>query len=168
MSVIEAIVFYIFAGLLVFSSVFILFGRNIIRSAMWLMAALGAVAALLLLLGANYLAAVQLVLYIGGVLVLIVFGVMLTAKSPYIRYDVKLHEQIAGFVVGGLLLAGLLVALLNSPWPKPPGVVSDQAASVRDFGERLLTSYWLPFELVSLLLLAVMVGAAVLARPEKR
>lgn len=167
----EALAFYIFAGLLIASAVSIFFSRDIVRSAVWLLGALGAVAGLLLLLAANFLAAVQLILYVGGVLVLIVFGVMLTARGPAVRFDVPKREMAAAGVVGFMLTTGVLIAVLNSSWT--PLHAADGAASYKPttanvIGQELLTTYWLPFQLVSVLLLSVMLGAAVLARPRKR
>ena len=163
----EAIIFYLFAGILVISALAILLSKNIVRSAIWLLATLVAAAGLYLLLSANYLAAIQLIVYVGGVLVLIVFGVMLTARSPYVRFEPPPREVMLGVVVGLVLLIGLLVAML--PWPViPAGDTSANVASVKSIGEELLTTYLVPFELVSVLLLAVMIGAAYMARPEKR
>lgn len=184
----EAFIFYIFAGLLIASAVSIFFSRDIVRSAVWLLGALGAVAGLLLLLAANFLAAVQLILYVGGVLVLIVFGVMLTAKGPTVRFDVPKRELAAAAVVGLMLTGGVLIALRGSQWSSPQNLTMDRAHAAQllptvdigkaisrtdvvtaaTIGEQLLTTYWLPFQLVSVLLLAVMLGAAVLARPRKR
>ncbi len=167
----EALAFYIFAGLLIASAVSIFFSRDIVRSAVWLLGALGAVAGLLLLLAAHFLAAVQLILYVGGVLVLIVFGVMLTAKGPSVRFDVPRRELAAAGVVGLMLTAGVMIAALNSSWvpmKTAERAASTQPATANDIGHELLTTYWLPFQLVSVLLLAVMLGSAVLARPRKR
>lgn len=167
----EALAFYIFAGLLIASAVSIFFSRDIVRSAVWLLGALGAVAGLLLLLAANFLAAVQLILYVGGVLVLIVFGVMLTAKSPAVRFDIPKRELAAAGFVGLMLTTGVTVATFKYSWiPLRTAEVAAnfQPATANVIGRELLTTYWLPFQLVSVLLLSVMVGAAVLARPQKR
>jgi NADH-quinone oxidoreductase subunit J len=165
----EAVVFYLFAAVMVGSALAILFSRNIVRSAIWLLATLGSAAGLYLLLSANYVAAIQLIVYAGGVLVLIIFGVMLTAKSPYMRFEPPPREVAIGVVVGVVLLVGLLAAILGRPWPEIPGaVLTAEVATVGSIGRELLTTYLVPFELVSVLLLAVMIGAAYLARPEKR
>jgi len=165
----EAIIFYLFAAIMVGSALAILLSKNIVRSAIWLLVTLVAVAGLYLLLSANYLAAIQLIVYAGGVLVLIVFGVMLTAKSPGSRFEPSPRETLIGVVVGAVLLVGLLAAMLGDVWPAIPGASpTAEVAPVSAIGEELLTTYLVPFELVSVLLLAVMIGAAYLARPEKR
>lgn len=165
----EAIIFYIFAAVTVGSAFAILISKSIVRSATWLLGTLGAVAGLYLLLSANYLAAIQLIVYAGGVLILIVFGVMLTAQNPFLRFEAKPGEVVIAIVVGLVLCVGLLVAMLGQPWPEIPGAhPAANVAPIRTIGEELLTTYLVPFELVSVLLLAVMIGAAYLARPEKR
>jgi NADH-quinone oxidoreductase subunit J len=163
----EAIIFYLFAAIVVISALAILLSKNIVRSAIWLLATLAAAAGLYLLLSANYLAAIQLIVYAGGVLVLIVFGVMLTARSPYVRFEPPPREVFLGALVGGVLLIGLLSAIV--PWPAIPAEgPSADVAPMKSIGQELLTTYLVPFELVSVLLLAVMIGAAYMARPEKR
>lgn len=165
----EAVVFYLFAAVTVGSAVAILLSKNIVRSAVWLLGTLGAVAGLYLLLAANYLAAIQLIIYAGGILVLIVFGVMLTAQRPLVRFETRPNEVALAAAVGLVLFAGLLAAIFGQPWPTlPEATPSAQVAPVRTIGTELLTTYLVPFELVSVLLLAVMIGAAYLARPQRR
>jgi NADH-quinone oxidoreductase subunit J len=136
---------------------------------MWLMGALSSAAGLYFLLGANFLGVVQLIVYAGGILVLIVFGVMLTGRSPFLRFDPRPAETALAALVGVLLFAAFSAVLLGSAWPPLPGAVPvRQAATVREIGRALLTDYLLPFEVVSVLLLAVMIGAAYLARPVRR
>jgi NADH-quinone oxidoreductase subunit J len=164
--VVEAIVFYIFAGLMLSSSVAILLARDIVRAAVWLLGALGSAAGLFLLLSANFIAAIQLIVYVGGVLVLIVFGVMLTSRIPAERHAVRLREIVIAGIVGTVLLVGLLVAQFAGPWPPLSSEVT-RGATVREIGRALLSTWLVPFELVSVLLLAVMIGAAYLARPTR-
>ena len=160
----EAFMFYILAIAMVGSALAILLSKNIVRSAMWLLATLAAAAGFYFLLSANYLAAIQLIVYAGGVLVLIVFGVMLTARSPYVKFEPPPREVTIGVIVGLVLAVALLAAML--PWPATAssGANAD-VAPMRTIGQELLTTYLLPFELISVLLLAVMIGAAYMARP---
>jgi len=165
----EAAVFYIFGGLMVVSSLAILISRNIVRTAVWLLGALAGAAGLYLLLSANFLAAIQLIVYAGGILILIVFGVMLTARNPYVSFEVKPREIAVAVVIGLILFVGLAAVIKAGPWPEIPGAQpSDEVASVANIGRSLLTDYLIPFELVSVLLLAVMIGAAYLASPQKK
>ena len=163
----EALAFYLFGALTVVACIGIAVSGNIVRMATWLFAVLGSVAALYFLLAANLLAAIQLIVYAGGTLILIIFGVMLTSKSPWVRFEAKRGELFWAGVVCLLLfanLAGLLVATFGAE----TSPVQPRSASVATIGEALLTTYLLPFEVASVLLLAVMIGAAYLARPEKR
>jgi len=163
----EAIFFYLFAIAIVGAGLAILLSSKIVHAAAWLLAALGGVAGLFLLLGAMYVAAIQIIVYVGGVLVLIVFGVMLTTGGRHARMPSGAREMLILTIVGPLLLAGLLVLQFTGPWQAPLPPVEAET-DVRALGRALLTTWLLPFEVLSVLLLAVMIGAAYLARPEKR
>jgi len=96
---------------------------------------------------------------------LLIFGVMLTSKSPWARFDASKGELVAsGLVCGGLLVV-LIVVLLRAQWPVSAGEAS--VIPMEQIGERLLTYYLVPFEAAGVLLFIVMVGAAHLARQEK-
>ncbi|HUU98178.1 MAG TPA: NADH-quinone oxidoreductase subunit J [Phycisphaerae bacterium] len=165
----ETVVFYIFGGLMVVSSVAIILSRTIIRSAVWLLFNLMAAGALYFLLSANFLGAIQWIVYAGGILILIVFGVMLTAKSPYVRFNARPREIAITALVGVILFAGLSGLMLATDWSAiPDAAPAREVQPVADIGRSLLTQYLIPFELVSVLLLAVMIGAAYLASPEKK
>jgi NADH:ubiquinone oxidoreductase subunit 6 (subunit J) len=165
---VETFMFYVFGGTMVLSSLAIVLTKNIVRAAVWLLGTLGSAAGLYLLLAANFLAAIQLIVYVGGILILIVFGVMLTGRSPFLRFAPRTREVALATTVGVTLLIGLLVLLLGRTLPEIPGAEPHPlATSVRELGRRLLTDYLVPFELVSVLLLAVMIGAAYLARPTR-
>lgn len=164
----EAFAFYLFAGVMVASALTILCARNIVRAATALLGALGAAAGLYLLLAAPFLAVVQLILYAGGVLILIVFGIMLTSRDSRLQPRVPAREVFAGVTTAAVLLAAMLSVLQRGVWPALPAPrATGEMASMRSIGEQLLTVYLLPFELVSMLLLVVLIGAAYLARPER-
>ncbi len=161
----EAVAFYLFAGVAVLSCIGIAVSANIVRMAVWLFGTLASVSALYFLLAANLLAAIQLIVYAGGTLVLIIFGVMLTSKSPWARFDVRRRELLASAAVCTVLFISLAwVTTAGMPTADRPQM--ERSASVADIGQALLTTYLLPFEVASVLLLAVMIGAAYLARPE--
>lgn len=168
----ETFVFYVFAGTMMGSSLAVVLTRNIVHSAVWLLGTLGSAACLFFLLAANLLAAVQLIVYAGGILILIVFGVMLTARNPYMRTQPKRGEIVMASVASLVLFSGLVSVAMAGPWPDLPGQVAAtqpaRVAAVREIGNALLTDYLVPFEATSVLLLAAMIGAAYLARPEKR
>jgi len=161
----EAVLFYAVAAVTVIATLGICIGKNIVRMAVWLFIALGSVAMLYFLLAANFLGAVQLIVYAGGTLILLVFGVMLTSKSPWARFESAKHELLAAGVVCGLLLATLCTVVLRAIWPVTQGIVP--GAAVADLGRALLTTYLVPFEVAGVLLMIVMVGAAHLARQDK-
>lgn len=169
MTLLEALMFYVFAATMIGSSLAILLSRDIVRSAVWLLGTLGAAAGLYFLLAANFLAAVQLIVYAGGVLILIVFGVMLTGRQAGAMALARGPEIAVAVLVALVLCSALLVVALRGPWIELPGPApAPVAADMRTIGNELLTTYLVPFEVASILLLAVMIGAAYLARPEKR
>ncbi len=161
----EALLFYGVAASTVIAALGVCITKNIVRMAVWLFVALGSIALLYFLLAANFLGAIQLIVYVGGTLVLLIFGVMLTSKSPWARFEPgKLELMAAGLVCGSLIIV-LCAVLLRAAWSGPVGVVP--GATVADFGRRLLTTYLVPFEVAGVLLMIVMVGAAHMARQEK-
>lgn len=160
----EALMFYLVAGVTLGSGVAICVSSNIVRMAVYLFGTLGSVAVLYFLLLANFVGAIQLIVYAGGTLVLLIFGVMLTSKSPWARFDVKKTELVLAGMVS-MALAGVLIwAIDGAAWPVTQDTVT--GASVATFGQSLLTTYLVPFEVVSVLLLVVMIGAAYMARQE--
>jgi NADH:ubiquinone oxidoreductase subunit 6 (subunit J) len=160
----EALAFYLTAGGAVLSAIGICVGKNIVRMAVWLFVALGSVAMMYFLLAANFLGAIQLIVYAGGTLVLLIFGVMLTSKSPWVRYTPKAWEALLAGTVCVLLLVTLGIVLSGAVWPAAGAMVPGQPVSV--MGRKLMTEYLVPFEVAGVLLMIVMVGAAHLARQE--
>jgi len=163
---IEAVAFYVFAAVVLASALGIVVSRNIVRSATCLLGTLGGVACLYFVLHANLLAAIQLIVYAGGTLVLIVFGVMLTSKSPFVIFSATRGQVVAAVLVTLLLAGGLCTLLLQADWSNSAGQLT-ASPQVKAVGTMLLTDYLVPFEAASVLLLVVMIGAAYLARPEK-
>ncbi len=161
----EAMLFYVVAGSIVVAALGVCFTRNIVRMAVWLFAALGSVAVLYFLLAANFLGAIQLIVYAGGTLVLLIFGVMLTSKSPWARFDPPKLEIVLAALVCGTMVAALCLVLTQATWSAPEQAV--QGAALADIGRQLMTQYLVPFEIAGVLLMIVMVGAAHLARQDK-
>ena len=162
---IEAVAFYSFAGVTLLSALGVVFSKNIVRSATCLLGTLGGVAGLYFLMNANLLAAIQLIVYAGGTLILIVFGVMLTSKSPWVTFSPSRGQIVAATCIAILVAVGLSTLTLGTHWPV--GKTLDASPQVRTVGMALLTDYLVPFEAASVWLLVVMIGAAYLARPEK-
>jgi len=162
----ETVLFYLLAAVVGGCALGCVLSSRIVRMAAFLFGTLGGVALLYFLLAATFLGAIQLIVYAGGTLIVIIFGVLLTSQSPWVRFAPKKLEVIVGAVVCLTLFGGLVTAVLRHDWSGAE-VSHGQYAVVR-FGQELLTTYLVPFELASVLLLAVMIGAAYLARPEKR
>ena len=166
----EIALFYLLASITAGSAIAIVLSRNIVRMAVALLFTLIGVAGLFFLLNAEFLAAVQLVVYVGGTLILIVFGVMLTSSSPFSKFTASPGEIGLAAVLAAILLATLVLAI---PYGKPPGGLAmhpidpNAAYPTTSLGVALLGEYLLPFELASVLLLAVMIGAAYLAKARK-
>ncbi|MEK6675315.1 MAG: NADH-quinone oxidoreductase subunit J [Planctomycetota bacterium] len=161
----DAFMFYSVATAIVVSAVGVCLTKNIVRMAVWLFVCLGSVATAYFLLAANFLGAIQLIVYAGGTLILLIFGVMLTSKSPWVRFDAKWGEVLAAGAVCVAMLVVLSIVLRGTTWQPASQVVPGVA--VADLGVKLLTAYVVPFEVAGLLLMIVMVGAAHLARQDK-
>lgn len=162
----EAVLFYAFGLMAALSAIGVVLSRNIVRTAVALLFTLVGVAGLYFLLHAEFLAAVQLVVYAGGTLILIIFGVMLTSKSPFSRFEPKLAEVILAMTFGLVLLTMLVVAIVRTQFNQQPFPAGEYP--VDKLGQALLGDYLLPFELASVLLLVVMIGAAYLAKGRRR
>ncbi len=154
-------VFWAFALVTVGSAAVVVLSRTLIYSAFALLGTFFGVAGLYVLLGADFLAAVQLLVYVGGILVLLLFGVMLTHKI----YDLDLRSETANLAAGAIVGGGLFVILaataVRSHWsstPRPP------APTTEAIGQLFMSSYLLPFEAASVLLLVALVGAAMIVR----
>ena len=159
--------FYAFAGLACISAVAVVISQNIIRMSVFLMLTLGAVAGLYFMLNAEFLAAIQLIVYAGGTLILIVFGIMLTSKDPYAKMGVKPWEMGVGAFVSVMIGAVLIFAAIRSPVQTTTPLTADSMGGyeqIQWIGRSLLTTHLVPFEVAAVLLLVVMIGAAFMAR----
>ncbi len=156
--------FYLFAVLTVASAGLTAISRNILYSAIGLLGALTGAGALYAWLSADFLAVTQLLVYIGGVLVLILFAVMLTNRISEVQVS-NVSLGVAGGVA--LLLSAapvLCFVALATPWAiREPDAI---APTTRTIGNAFLSQWLLPFELASLVLLATLIGAVVIARKE--
>jgi NADH-quinone oxidoreductase subunit J len=211
------ILFYVLAALTCSCALAVVVSQNIVRAAAWLLFALAGTAGIFFLLGAQFVGATQLLVYVGGTLVLVVFGVMLTAQGPFISMRIGAAEWAIAMCVGLLLYTVLALSILARPdlpagaepydlnqirsgilgqallgsekaSPKADltGVAmapADQEAldkatdkeevrrklrATRKLRPREQISYLFPFEIVSVHLLVVLIGAAYLARAKRR
>lgn len=156
------IIFYMFAAMTIISAAVVVFARNLIRSAFALLFTFFGVAGLYAFLGADFLAATQMVIYVGGILVLLLFGVMLTHKL----YDLNLRSETYQFIPSLLVVAGvfilLVTVLLRARWHA--SMQSSPVPTTAAIGGLLMNDYILPFEVASILLLIALIGAAKIVR----
>ena len=155
--------FYAVAGLTLLGAAGVAFSRNIIYSAFSLLATFFGVALVYALLSSDFLAVAQLLLYVGGILVLIMFAVMLTNRIGETSGSNTALTRLEGCLACGSLLVLLLLTVLLSPWLTAAGEPCFEPVT-RKIGDALLGPYLLPFEIVSVLLLVGLVGAVVVAR----
>jgi NADH-quinone oxidoreductase subunit J len=174
-------VFWVFAIVTVVSGAVVVFARSLIYSAFALLFTFFGVAGLYLQLGADFLAAAQLLIYVGGILVLLLFGVMLTHKL----YDLELRTEVHQFAPSAIVCGGLFI-MLAFPFsigpvfgrgPFGPGLAFSTdwalgdgrppAPTTIEIGRLFLSDYLLPFEAASILLLVALIGAAMIVRRKK-
>src|SRR5205809_6372395 len=137
--------------------------RHIVRAGLWLVVTLGAVAGLYLLLTAELVAWVQVLLYVGAVVVLLLFAVMLTRAPIGVSADLD-RPRWPALLVGGGAGVGLAALLVDAyRWTKVP---LPEAGTAARLGAELVRNWVLPFAVVSVLLLAALVGAIVVSRPD--
>jgi NADH-quinone oxidoreductase subunit J len=178
----EAAIFYLFAILTVGSAAVVVFARSLIYSAFALLFTFFGVGGLYLLLGADFLAATQLLVYVGGILVLLLFGVMLTHKLYDLDLKSETHQRFpAAFIAGGLLILLVCPRLSftlpflgrrtieglfhRAEWAVGPGRALGPTTG--DIGALFMGRYLLPFEAASILLLVALMGAALIVRRRK-
>ncbi|HQX51143.1 MAG TPA: NADH-quinone oxidoreductase subunit J [Planctomycetaceae bacterium] len=187
----ESFLFTVFALATCLSALAVVFSQTVVRMAFWLIISLGSTAALFFLAKADFVGAAQLLVYVGGTLVLLVFGVMLTASGPYLKIKTSPGEIVMGGLVGLLFLFVVFASLNGVKWRAPTqgvSAVGDPVVATGDTlrplalsflgsrpdkdlsgdGDVLSPGYLLPFEIVSVHLLVVLIGAAYLARAKRR
>ena len=142
----------------------LIFYNQLFYSGVALLFNLFGVAGLYVFLWADFIAGIQILVYVGGILVLVIFGIMLTNKIKSVRISHKSMQQGVGGVVTFWFFIFLFIALTKAPWAF--SAASEPVGTVREIGVLLLTDFLLPFEIISLLLLGALIGAAVLSRGE--
>lgn len=187
----HSLLFLLTAGFACLFALGVLFSSNVVRMAFYLIISLAATAGLFMLAGAKFLGAMQIMIYVGGTLVLLIFGVMLTAQASYVSMKTSGGEWVAGLVVGGALLMVLMQAAVGvDAWQNDRtdqnqlaqaeiesasqiggaflNVRVDSLNTSDEETRRGMSGYLLPFEIVSIHLLVVLIGAAFLARTKRR
>ena len=154
--------FIMMCALVIASGFWVVFSPSLIHSAVSLMFTLFGTAGLYVFLYADFVAATQVVIYVGGILVLIIFGVMLTNRIEKSSIASSSKNQFIGGMCAFAIFVMLIGVIFNTSWQTGREYVSDGSVSM--IGKMLLTEYLLPFEIASILLLAALMGAALLSR----
>jgi NADH-quinone oxidoreductase subunit J len=135
--------------------------RNVVHGALYLVAVLGSIGAVFILLGAEFIGWVQVLIYVGAIVVLVLFAIMLT-RAPVGRQAMDNQQRLVALVVAGGVFAVMTWLVWHTFGDEK--IPLRRASRIRDVGSSLFTGFVLPFEAVSVLLLAALVGAIVLAR----
>lgn len=165
MNIINQIIFSGFVILTVGSALVVVFHSRIIYSAFALMFTFFGVAALYTYLSADFIAASQVLIYVGGILTLIIFGVFLTTRISSLDIPTQTHQRFIALVPVALIGIGLGYLVLTTSWNVVQAIPEP---TTKEIGRLLLSKYLVPFELASVLLLAALVGAMRLTRMFRR
>ena len=158
-------VFIILSSLLIISSLGVCLSKNLVHAAVYLFFSLFFVAGLYIFLYADFLAAVQVIVYVGGILVLIIFGVMLTNRLEKPSINISSMNQFLAALLCLLLFMIQCFAIFNGKWISDNNeIINDSSKTI---GHLILNEYLLPFEIVSILLLGALIGAATIARKKR-
>lgn len=158
-------IFYLFAALTIISALMVVSSDNIVRSAFYLLATFFGVSGIYVLLGADFVAVTQIMVYIGGILILLLFGVMLTSNITHVEIKKGMKNIIPAIVGTGVLLGALISMMFNTKWKIQLGEIPQTTSY--ELGKLLITDYVLIFELLGILLLIALIGAASMARRER-
>jgi NADH-quinone oxidoreductase subunit J len=161
------IIFYLFALITIVSGFVVVFSRNVVYAAFSLLFTLFGVAGFYVLLQADFLAVTQILIYVGGILVLLLFGVMLTNRIINVELKTGTLNTVPALVVVAIV-AGTLGGLFYTTWSERMEPTSTVQTTTKTIGEMLMTTYLLPFELASVILIVALIGAAWTARRSRK
>lgn len=159
------IIFYLFAAITLVSALFVVTTRNIVHSAFYLLFTFFGVAGIYVLLGADFIAISQILIYVGGILILLLFGVMLTNKITNVEIRTGTVHMLPAAIASGIFMGAVVAVMVWTEWKSEPSVTP--LTTTNDIGHLLLTDYVLIFELLGILLLVALIGAASIARRDK-
>ncbi len=158
------VIFYLVAAVTVVFAAIVAFSRNIVHSAFSLVGTFGGVAGIYVLLGADFVAAVQVLIYVGGIVVLILFAVMLTHRIAEVEITNRSVGKLPALITAGILIFILVQAIQETRWVKAKEI--GYLPTTAQIGDLFLQDYLLPFELASVVLLVALIGAVILSRKE--
>lgn len=159
------IIFYIFAAITILSALFVVTTRNIVHSAFYLLFTFFGVAGIYVLLGADFIAIAQIMVYVGGILILILFGVMLTNKITSVEIRTGTVQMLPAAIGVAIFMGAVISIMIMANWKSEPGMIP--LTTTKDLGHLLINDYVLIFELLGILLLIALIGAASIARRDK-
>jgi NADH-quinone oxidoreductase subunit J len=159
------IIFYIFAAITILSALFVVTTRNIVHSAFYLLFTFFGVAGIYVLLGADFIAIAQIMVYVGGILILILFGVMLTNKITSVEIRTGTVQMLPAAIGVAIFMGAVISVMIMTNWKSEPGMIP--LTTTKDLGHLLINDYVLIFELLGILLLIALIGAASIARRDK-
>jgi NADH-quinone oxidoreductase subunit J len=166
----ELLIFYPIAGLCIALALGVIFNTSPVGSAMCLIGMMLGLAGIFVLLQAHFVAILQVIIYAGAIMVLFMFVIMLLNLKEAVSADwVTRSNNLFISIMTGVLAIGILYKILDvifMPELNSPATLPDSFGTVATIGEALFTDFVLPFEVASLLLLAAMIGAVVLAKPK--
>ncbi len=159
------IILYCFIGLTVLSALYIAITKNVLYAAFALILTFLGVAGIFMLIGAGFIAISQILVYVGGILVLIVFGVMLTNRLKGQQVTTPAYNKLLGVLVAGGLLFIFYKAIIEANFGAIKWISEAQpeSAPLENFGMKLMTDYVLAFEVIGVLLLLALIGAVKIA-----
>lgn len=156
------IIYYVTAAFVLTSAMLVVNGKNLVHSAFALLATFFGVAVFYLMLGADFLAGAQVLIYVGGILILLLFGVMLTHRIYDMDLKTETFQVVPGAIVAALVFVSLVTIIYRTPWRKMN--MDMEGPTTEHIGRLFLTDYILPFEAASVLLLVALIGAAMIVR----
>ena len=159
------LIFWFIALMTIISASIVVLSNNLIYSAVSLLFTLLGIAGLYVFLWADFIAITQILIYVGGILVLIIFGIMLTHRITDVTLSQSSNQQILGGGIILIIFLGLSFMMLNTPWFQDTAV--EPLETINQIGYLLMIDYLLPFEVASILLLVALIGAALLSRSSK-
>lgn len=173
MQVLYQAIFFILAALTIVSALMVVTRQNIIHAALWLIASFFGVAGLYMMMHAEFIAIVQILVYIGAISILVLFAIMLTRQVTGEGEQLFFKRWWVGLLVSGALFSAVLIpTLVNHPWnvPQPAADAAaqpEQVAGTVELGTAFMREYLLPFEVASVILLVALIGAVVIAFEER-
>lgn len=170
---IEQVVFYIFATTMVVSALLMLFTKNVLYAAFLIMITLLSIAAIYVFLYADFIAITQIMVYVGGILVLLIFGVMLTNRLSGQAVTSESHNPFLGWTLGGAFFVMMLYVIHSGSFTSLQWIAASAlqkspaiGSTIGTLGIKFMSDTVLPFEVSAILLLIALIGSALIARKQ--